>query len=181
MNDYKKALAEAQEAVKDVTDTELRKIGFKVVLKQILEGDVGKVPPHTSSVKPAVAHAATTTHPNKTGLGQDELNALFEKKDGETISLKVKPTSAALPEQQQLLAHAIIVGYKALFDKDSVPSLAMVAAAREWNLMDKNFARNIQSPGYIQAKGIKKGVTYSLKPGAIDKIRPALQLLAHGE
>lgn len=180
---YKKAVSEALEAVKDVEDADLKKSAFEIVLRQLLNAapDHTRGGPGTDMIPPeSVVAKPNSNHTNKTGLTKEEIDTLFETK-GEIVVLKVKPTGESLLEQQQALAHAILIGYHALFGKDSVTSVMMGTAARDWNLLDTNFSRTIQIPGYIQAKGKRKGVTYSLKPGAIAKLKESMQKMARGE
>lgn len=178
---YKKVVAQALEAVKDVPDADLKKAGFEVVLRQLLQAVAANTTSASGEVTGGKVNVTTKNNPvNKTGLTDDEVNILFEKKDN-TLVLRIKPTGKTVPTQQQILAHAILVGYLALFNRDSVSSAEMVVAAKDWKLFDANFSRNIQTPGYIQAKGVKKGVTYSLKPGAISKLKESIQKMARGE
>lgn len=178
---YKKALIEAQEAVKDVHDPELRKSGFEVILKQLLQtasvpagANVVMAPPASGEVK------TDSVRGSKTGLTEDEIQVLFEVKDSIVI-LKVQPSGTTLAEQQQTLAHAILVGHFALLGNDDISVRTMGAAARDWKLLDTNFSRTILVPGYIQSKGQRGGVRYSLKPGAMGKIKETLQKMARGE
>lgn len=178
---YKKALADAQDAVKDIQDPELKKSGFEIILKQLLQvvpAVVGEVTPTipSSGAEPKTGGVRSS----KTGLTEDEIQTLFEVKDNAVI-LKIQPSGATVPGQQQTLAHAILVGYFALLGNDDVSSPTMAAAARDWNLFDTNFSRTILVPGFIQSKGFRKGVRYSLKPGAMGKIKETLQKMARGE
>ncbi len=180
---YKKAVTEALEAVKEVQDADLKKSGFEIVLRSLL-GVVPTGAPITNKAPAMLPRDKVANESggsiNKTGLTDDEVATLFEV-NGETVVLKVKPVGESVPEQQQSLAHAILVGYKALFGKDGISASQMGSAAREWSLKDTNFATNIQTPGHIQAKGAGKGATYSLRPGAIGKLKDSMQKMARGE
>lgn len=181
MEPYKQALREAEEAVKDVADVELRKIGFEVILKQLLKIEEGAAPQRMQTTKAQTPKKPTVaTHTNTTGLTSDDLDTLFEVKD-DAITLRVRPTGANVAEQQQLLAHAVLLGYKALLGQDTVGAVKLAAVAKEWNLLDTNFGRTIQAPGFIQAKGKRRGVTYSFRPGAIAKLTESVQKMAKGE
>lgn len=179
-NIYQKVVAEALESVKDVPDADLKKAGFEVVLRQLLQATPGGQLKNENNPGGEGVVVTGNTQVSKTGLTTEEINILFEDKNG-TLCLKVKPTGQTIAEQHQKLAHAILVGHLALLGKESISSLVMLAAARDWHLPEKHFARNIQSPGYIQAKGVGKGVIYSLKPGAVWKLKESLQKMAHGE
>ncbi len=169
---YKKAVAEAMESVEDVDDPELKKSGFEILLKKLIENSSETSQSKEGFSLPAGMSIASG-YSNKTGLSEEEVKTLFEVNE-DVVTLKVKPVGVSVPEQQQSLAHAILIGYKAALGKDSVPSSSMLAAAREWNLWNTNFSTNIQTPGYVQAKGVRKGATYSLKPGAVGKLKDSL-------
>ncbi|MFZ2886616.1 MAG: hypothetical protein WA021_02225 [Minisyncoccia bacterium] len=180
MHPYKQALREAEEAVKDIADVELRKVGFEVILKQLLHTEEA-VPQRAQTTKVPTRQApAISTYTNTTGLNSDELDTLFEKKE-DTVALKVRPTGATIKEQQQLLAHAVLIGHKSLLGQDAVGAMKLAAVAKEWNLLDKNFGETIQTPGLIQAKGKKRGVIYSFRPGAIAKLKEQMQKMARGD
>jgi hypothetical protein len=181
MKQYKQALCEAEDAVKDVADTELRKIGFEVILKQLLHTEEAIVASPTGATKASAPKTPTApTSTNNTGLTADELSTLFEVRD-DTIALKVRPTGASVNEQQQLLAHAVLLGYKVLLGQDTISAVKLAGVAKEWNLLDTNFGRKIQVPGLIQSKGKRRGVTYSFRPGAVAKLKETMQKMARGE
>jgi hypothetical protein len=178
---YKKAVADAHEAVKDVEDADLRKSGFEIILKQLLQispAPTGGAVPHTDDN--GISLKVNAGRANKTGLTDDEIQTLFEVKD-KAVILKIQPSGTTVPEQQQTLAHAILVGHFALFGSDDISAKKMGAAARDWKLLDTNFSRTILVPGYIQSKGERASVRYSLKPGAMGKVKETLQKMAHGE
>lgn len=180
---YKSAVAEALESVKDIEDSELKKSGFEILLKKLIDAPLDTTQPRaegsTTHHSPAKA-AHTSLRLNKTGLSEEEIETLFEV-DGDTVTLKVKPTGSTVAEKQIALAHALLIGYKATLGQDNVSSLAVAAVAREWNIWDTNLSKKIQAAGYIQAKGIRKAAIYSLKPGAIDKLCESMQKMARGE
>ena len=181
--EYKDMVAEALEAVKEVEDADLRKSGFEIILQQLLRTKQDGASADTPIVAPKMPAAnapAPSGRANRTGLTDEEIQTLFEIK-GETVVLKVEPTGTSVPEQQQMLAHAVLVGHLALLDKDNVSTTVMSAAARDWNLFDTNFSRTILTPGHVQSRGVRRGVNYSLKPGAVGKLKQSMQKMARGE
>lgn len=179
---YKEATEMAIAAVKDIQDPDLKKSAFEVILRDLLNADPSNIQSTHQETKGAsgTESAQPNTGQNKTGLTDEEIDTLFNA-EGDVLTLKVRPTGDSVPKQQQMLAHAVLVGYKAVFGKDTVPSLTMVTAARDWNLMDRHFAENVRAPGHIQTKGIKKGAVYSLRPGAMAKLKESMQKMARGE
>jgi hypothetical protein len=180
-DEYKESVKKAMEAVKYIEDADLRKSGFEIILKQLLQTGVTSGSSEPAFVKtPESKVIFGGVHVNKTGLTEEELQTLFSV-EGEVVKLKVKPIGESVAEQQQLLAHAILFGYYTLLGKDSILATIMGATAREWNLLDTNFSRTIQAPGHIQSKGKGRGVNYSFRPGAVTKLKDAMQKMACGE
>lgn len=179
---YKKAITEATEAVRDMEDLDLKKSAFEILLRDLLQGMSEQKPTEKKGVTFPVGITSTTKdgYKNNTVLTQEEIDSLFEVKK-ENLLLKIKPTGKSDTEKQQKLAHAILVGYKAIFGKDSVPVSVILTAARDWNLSVLHFGKNIQLAGYVQGKGVKKGAIYSLKPGAVEKLKESIQKMARGE
>lgn len=178
---YKKAITEATEAVRDMEDSDLKKSAFEILLRDALQGMSEHKPTGQKEItSPVEIISKKDDHKNNTGLTQEELDSLFEVKK-ENLLLKIKPIGKSDAEKQQKLAHVILVGYKAIFGKDSVPVSVMLTAARDWNLSVLHFGKNIQLAGYVQGKGVKKGAIYSLRPGAVEKLKESIQKMAQGK
>jgi len=170
----KENLKRAEELVKDIEDLELRKIAFGKILDSIISDENHREETDkikgTSQTDQSDASDPFSRVASNLGKPLDDVREIFII-EGEEIHLKVKPTPVSSADRQRMLAHFMLFAYKVAFKKDSLPATILVDEAKEWDIWDANFGRNVSASLLIQTKGKSKGTTYSLTPGATEKAK----------
>lgn len=193
LQEIKKQITLAFEAVGEVQDKELKAVAFGVVLERLLTKALPEQrklnASKEASVKNDVTTGASSTAKSSPVLSslpvtQEQLLEIYEI-DGEDLKLRVKVNDVKNSEQQRKLAQTVLFGYKVLLDKKDVKGSKLLATAKEWDIPTDHFVKNIKgnknSPNkYVDIRNTGKGKDplFSLRPGALNKLAEEVIALA---